>query len=129
MRKLALLLFVLMCYVFVNDPAGVFTPAPAPIQSVQSCDPHKFVNPCAHLDTSQIDWETDNVPIILPTDANPGTTPVIMLDGTYVPEESPDGGYPVDWADNSPVYSDGWMLQVNDSTNTIQWIAPTDNGA
>lgn len=65
--------------------------------------------------------------ILLPTDS-PSTidTTPLTCTGTEaqivcMPEESPEGGYPTGWADNSPTYSDGWMLQVNDSTNTISW--------
>jgi hypothetical protein len=68
-------------------------------------------------------WALDT-PTILPDFANPNTTPVAMLDGVYVPEESPDGGYPVGWLDNSATYSDGWTLLVNDSTGITSWRAP-----
>lgn len=64
-------------------------------------------------------------PILLPTDADT-PTPTILYSGVWVPEESPEGGYPTHWRDNSPAYSDDWMLQVNDSTHTIQWIAPNE---
>lgn len=133
MRKLALLIFVFACYVIVNDPAHVFSYAhtqshsnfsySASAQSIE-CDPHAFVNPCADLDTSQIDY-ADDAPVILPTD-NKVITPTILLDGTYVPEESPEGGSPVGWLDNSPTYSDGWTLLVDDSTTppVISWRAP-----
>jgi hypothetical protein len=66
------------------------------------------------------------LPITIPTDANPATTPITYFQGSYVPEESPDGGYPVEWLDNSPTYSDGWTLLVDDSTSppVISWRAP-----
>jgi hypothetical protein len=171
MRKLALLIFVFACYVIVNDPAHLYTNAPAeitftaptstpPVTTEDETSGHDIVSPTATLDSSQIDyedgcwieedgepmygslskmppnshtvdcadipgWQTDDTPVILPTDNNV-VTPTILLNGVYVPEESPDGGYPIGWADNSPVYSDGWMLQVNDSTSPpiTRWIAP-----
>lgn len=74
------------------------------------------------------DWiRTVSVPYLIPTEANPTTTPVVWFQSAWVPEESPEGGHPDGWADNSPTYSDDWMLQVNDSTHTIQWIAPPEN--
>lgn len=80
----------------------------------------EFVSPI-HTQATQA-----QTPTILPDGANPETTPVTTLGGINIPEESPNGGSPTGWADNSPVYSDGWMLQVNDSTHTISWIAPTN---
>lgn len=61
-------------------------------------------------------------PIILPEGAVQDTTPVVLLDGIYVPEESPDGGSPVGWADNSPAYGDGWIVQVDDTTGQVGWV-------
>jgi hypothetical protein len=86
MRKLALLIFVFACYVIVNDPAHVFSYAhtqshsdfsySASAQSM-SCTPPagKIFNPCADLDTSQIDYDVPReiaVPTILPDGAGSG---------------------------------------------------------
>ena len=69
--------------------------------------------------------------ILLPTGANPDTTPLtcIQTKETQVtvclPEEDPSGGYATDprmWLDNSPLYSGGWMLKVNDQTHTVDWV-------
>jgi hypothetical protein len=127
MRKLALLIFVFACYVIVSDPAHLYTDSPVST-AVTSATPDEtpgrdIFNPNATLDNSQITY-SDDTPVILPSDTTT-ITPTVLLNGTYVPEESPDGGYPVGWADNSPVYSDGWMLQVNDRTGITSWIAPT----
>lgn len=62
--------------------------------------------------------------ILIPTDANPETTPTVLVDGYWIPEEAPDGSYPLTaWLDNSPAYAGGWYLQVNDSTSppVIKW--------
>lgn len=71
---------------------------------------------------------TANIPTITPTGpfATPATTPTILFDGKYVPEESPDGAPPVGWLDNSPLYRDGWVLLVDDSQTppTVQWRSP-----
>jgi hypothetical protein len=130
MLKVALLIFVFACYVIVNDPAHLYTDSPAPtaVTSVTSVTPdntpgNNIFNENATLDNSQIDY-SDDTPVILPSNTTT-ITPTVLLNGTYVPEESPDGGYPVGWLDNSPVYSDGWMLQVNDRTGITSWIAPT----
>lgn len=61
---------------------------------------------------------------LIPTDANPETTPTVLVDGYWIPEESPIGTAPTTaWLDNSPVYGGGWYLQVNDSHTppTIAW--------
>jgi hypothetical protein len=131
MRKVALLIFVFACYVIVNDPAHLYTDSPVPtaVTSVTSVTPdntpgNNIFNENATLDNSQITY-SDDTPVILPSDATT-VTPCILLNGTYVPEESPDGGYPIGWLDNSPTYSDGWTLLVDDSTSppVISWRAP-----
>jgi hypothetical protein len=129
MRKLALLIFVFACYVIVNDPAHLYTDAPkvqaqVAINTPDNTPGRNIFNPDAPISMDQIDY-ADDTPVILPTD-NKVITPTILLDGTYVPEESPDGGSPVGWADNSPTYSDGWTLLVDDSTTppVISWRAP-----
>jgi hypothetical protein len=88
--------------------------------SLSKMPPNSRIVDCATLPG----WQTDDTPVILPSDATT-VTPCILLNGTYVPEESPDGGYPVGWLDNSPTYSDGWTLLVNDTTPpVISWRAP-----
>lgn len=84
---------------------------------------HIIFNPQATLSTDQIDYAPPTK-VILPTEQPKYGTPTVLLDGIYVPEESPDGGYPTHWRDNSPEYSDGWMLQVNDTLHITRWIAP-----
>lgn len=99
-----------------------------------------MVSPLATLDTSQIDDlrgqgyiltpDTGEV-ILVPGGAILETTPMVPVPSTayVVPEESPDGGYPLGrsaWLDNSPLYSDGWVLLVNDSDHTITWRAPAE---
>lgn len=86
------------------------------------------INPHVELDTTQIDdLRVRTEPqflgkILIPTDANPETTPTILVDGYWIPEESPTGTYPTgEWLDNSPVYSGHIFLQVNDSTGIISW--------
>ena len=65
--------------------------------------------------------------ILIPTGANPETTPTVLVDGYWIPEESPIGTYPITaWLDNSPVYGGGWYLQVNDTTHTIEWRTMTE---
>lgn len=75
--------------------------------------------------------------ILLPTDSPStiDTTPLTCVQGAgtegrgidtsqivCMPEESPEGGYPTGgWLDNSPHYSDGYTLLVDDSNNTISW--------
>ena len=71
--------------------------------------------------------------ILLPTGANPETTPLTCVTTQHsntqttvcLPEEDPSGGYvtqPRMWLDNSPLYSGGWMLQVNDKTKEVTWV-------
>lgn len=70
--------------------------------------------PAASIETAQC--------VHFPTGYNPNTTPMVLVDGCYIPDESPDGGYPTGtYEDNSPVYTDGWMLLVNDQTHEILW--------
>jgi hypothetical protein len=86
----------------------------------------ELVSPIAYTQTECTQPPSEPIyPVILPSDQD-SVIVAIMLDGTYVPEESPDGGYPVGWLDNSPTYSDGWTLLVNDSTTppVISWRAP-----
>jgi hypothetical protein len=136
LHTLALFFLVLCAYVYVNDPGHVFhtdasigqNGVTVNVDAYTTNTPdntagHNIFNPAAPVSMDQIEY-SDDTPVILPTGAMV-ITPTILLDGTYVPEESPDGGSPVGWADNSPVYSDGWMLQVNDSTGITSWIAPT----
>jgi hypothetical protein len=65
--------------------------------------------------------------ILLPTNAPLDTTPLTCQTTEHevivcMPEESPDGGHPTgEWLDNSPTYSDGYTLLVDDSNNTISW--------
>jgi hypothetical protein len=78
-----------------------------------------------HVNLTTYDRTTPTLtdtPTILP-DGAPDWTPTTDLDGVQVPDESPDGAPPVGWADNSPLYRDGWILRVNDSTTpiTVQW--------
>jgi hypothetical protein len=99
-----------------------------------------MVSPYATLDMSQIDDLRGQGHILAPDTGElilvPGgaiieTTPMVNVPDTayWVPEESPDGGYPLGrsaWLDNSPLYSDGWVLLVNDSDHTITWRAPAE---
>lgn len=129
---LCLALAVTAAYAFVNDPGHVFTMdthanASGLTVHVETYVPdqtpgHNIFNDTAQLDTAQIDT-------ILPTDTveNGTETPLVEFDGVMIPEESPEGGHPDSWADNSPIYSDGWMLQVNDTTHITSWIAPTQD--
>ena len=83
--------------------------------------------PAAPL-ASSLDYATESV--IVPEGQNPDTMPVTKvhtLDGAeiWIPEEDPSGGHPTQarmWLDNSPLYSGGWLLQVNDVTGSVQWI-------
>jgi hypothetical protein len=99
-----------------------------------------MVNPHARLDMSQIDDlrgqgyilapDTGEL-ILVPGGAVLETTPMVSVPGTpyWVPEESPAGGHALEyeaWLDNSPLYSDGWVLLVNDSDHTITWRAPAE---
>src|SRR6476661_3725614 len=131
-RKLALVIFVLAAYVWVNDPGHVFHAETTissdgvdiEIQAPTDDTDGTFFNSTAPLDTTQIDDQRStekDYPVILPTGTNV-VTPTVLQDGTYIPEESPDGGHFAKWLDNSPAYSDGWVLQVNDSTHTTQWV-------
>ena len=82
-----------------------------------------WVNAPWYVDTGASQWSQTS---LLPSDLteNPVVTPTTTFDGIIVPEESPEGGYPQGWADNSVIYSDGWMLQNNDTTHVIRWVAP-----
>lgn len=64
--------------------------------------------------------------ILIPDNTRLDTTPVVLLDNVYVPEESPEGGHPKQWLENSPEYSDGWVLLVDDAASpiTVQWHTP-----
>lgn len=94
--------------------------------------------PYATLDTPRID-DLRNQGYVLTPDSGeiilvPGgvaieTTPMVSVPGTayWVPEESPDGGYAlpyVAWLDNSPIYSNGWVLLVDDAAHVVSWRAP-----
>lgn len=59
--------------------------------------------------------------VIIPNEYNPETTPTVRFGDCWVPDESPEGGYPVAWLDNSIGYSDGWMVWVNDSIGDVTW--------
>ena len=97
-----------------------------------------MVSPFARLDTSQIDdlrtpWvcPADQELVLWPEGAVRKTTPMVPAPGTcyVVPEESPDGGYPLPhsaWLDNSPLYSDGWLLLVDDMQHVVRWRKTTD---
>jgi hypothetical protein len=134
LHTVSLFIIVLCAYVYVNDPGHVFhvdmsagkdgISVSADAYTTDNTPGNNIFNENATLDNSQIDY-TDDTPVILPSDATT-VTPCILLNGTYVPEESPDGGYPVGWLDNSPTYSDGWTLLVNDNTTppVISWRAP-----
>jgi hypothetical protein len=94
----------------------------------------------AQLDASAIDDQrTTGVPswaeiLLLPEGSAIETTPMVPVPGTryVVPDESPDGGYvlrPVAWLDNSPLYSDGWLLRVDGERDTVSWRAPQEDTA
>lgn len=57
--------------------------------------------------------------VLVPDNEDSSTIPMVAI-----PQESPDGGYPIGWKDNSPTYSDGWMLKVDDAKHTVKWVAP-----
>ena len=65
---------------------------------------------------------------IVPFDADPATTAVTCWDlgdgGNVlcVPTESPSGGEVIDFLDNSPAYSDGWVLEVDDASGHVEFI-------
>lgn len=96
------------------------------------------INPAATLDTSRIDdlrgqgytLAADSGELILvPGGAVLETTPMVTVPGTayVIPEESPDGGWPLPrsaWLDNSPLYSGGWLLLVDDVQHAVTWRAP-----
>jgi len=76
---------------------------------------------------------------LLPEGAIAATTPMVSVRGPVtedgqrgtvrIPEESPDGGYPLPysaWLDNSPLYSDGWLLLVDDMQHVVRWRKTTD---
>lgn len=126
--KFALLLGVLLAYVIVNNvhfSTTIDTPNESATIAYDSTPGKNIFNPDATLDTSQV--IESQPPVILPTDTDT-VTRTILFEGTYVPEFAPDGGTPDGWLDNSPTYSDGWMLLVNDSTHTTYWrlIPETD---
>lgn len=134
--KVALFLGVFLAYVIVNDVhwdmnahvsnAGVEVNA-----QVDSTPGHNIFNPTAPIDsTDQItvtppadtSTSTDDYPVLLPTDTQV-VTPCVLQDGIYIPEEAPNGGHFVKWLDNSPTYSDGYTLFVDDRTSpaTTWW--------
>jgi hypothetical protein len=75
---------------------------------------------------SSLDYATESVLIV--EGQNPDTTPVVETtfpDGAsiWIPEEDPDGGHQTSmWLDDSPLYSGGWLLQVNGETGTTRWL-------
>ena len=129
--KLALFLGVILAYVVVNDVhwdmnANIHTPQVSAGVEVQidSTPGNNIFNPTAPIDsTDQITvTPPTDYPVLLPTDTDV-ETPTVLQDGIYIPEESPNGGHFSEWFDNSPHYSDGYTLVVNDSATpiTVSW--------
>lgn len=96
-----------------------------------------MVSPFATLDTSQIDdlrgqpVPSDLEVILLPEGYALETTPMVPVPGTLlvIPEESPDGGHVVpvaQWPYDGPLYSDRWVLLVDDLKHTVTWRAPVE---
>ena len=97
-----------------------------------------MVNPYARLDTSHIDdlrgrgfmvATASGDLLLVPDGSLLETTPMVLVpDAAYVvPEESPNGGRVLpyeQWPDDSPLYSDGWLLFVNDAEHSVSWRAP-----
>lgn len=99
------------CEAGSHQVAGQCTPDPAPDAA-----------PIA----STLDYATESVLIV--EGQNPDTTPVVEVtfpNGAqiWIPEEDPSGGHVTRvWLDNSPLYSGGWLLQVNGETGVTRWI-------
>ena len=101
------------CEAGSHQVAGQCTPDPAPGAA-----------PIA----STLDYATESVLIV--EGQNPDTTPVVKVtfpNGAqiWIPEEDPSGGHPTQarmWLDNSPLYSGGWLLQINEETGVTQWV-------
>lgn len=121
---ITVLAFVAAFLLFGSEPMPETPAPPTPIaQQTDETSGRNIFNPNATLNTDQIHYVTESDAIILlPTEANPETTPTIKVDGIWIPEESPIGSYPTgEWLDNSPVYAHGWFLQQNDTTHTVVW--------
>lgn len=121
--KLAAVLAVILTYALVNLPTE--TP-PTPTITVPQADEtsgRNIFNEEARLSPDQIDYIPANYPLLLPDYANPETTPTVVQDDVRIPEEAPNGGHFTEWLDNSPHYSDGYTLFVNDSADpiTVTW--------
>jgi hypothetical protein len=100
------------CEAGSHQVTGQCVPDPAPVAPI----------------ASTLDYATESVLIV--EGQSPDTTPVVRVTfpnghDIWIPEEDPSGGHPTQaraWLDNSPLYSGGWLLQVNDVTGTVQWI-------
>jgi hypothetical protein len=136
--KMAAILATILVFALVNGYDRVSTdqtPSPVTVQMPDETSGRNIFRETAPVDSTQIDYVTapmaseldySKESVIVPEGQNPDTTPVVLIDGVWIPEESPEGGYPTGWADNSPTYSDGWLLQVNDTSGEILWLSPDD---
>jgi hypothetical protein len=72
------------------------------------------------VDCNTVKQQQGPTTVLVPDNEDSSTIAMVAI-----PQESPDGGYPTGWKDNSPTYSDGWTLLVDDAQHTVKWVAPT----